>query len=119
MALLTAQNIAQTGLTATFSAVNSSDTVAQPTDQRLFLEVLNGGGGSINVTIPAQTTTIQNGMGGTVTISDMVVAVGAGVRKHIGPFPPAYVNSSGLVTINYSGTTTVTAAVIKLPRVPA
>lgn len=116
MAALTAQLIATTGLTPAYSAVNDGDTVKQPTDQRLFLHVKNGGGGSINVTVPAVQTEIDHPSGGRITVEDYVVAVGAGAEKMIGPFPPAYVDSSGDVTFNYSGTTSVTAAVLRLPR---
>lgn len=117
MAALTAQAILLAGIVPAYAAANDGDTIKQPTDQRLFLHVKNGGGGSINVTIPAVQTSLETDEAGTVTISDIVVAVAAGAEKMIGPFPPAYINASGNVTINYSGVTTVTAAAFKLPRV--
>lgn len=116
MAALTAQLIAQAGLTPAYASANDGDTVIQPTDQRLFLHVKNGGGGSINVTVAAVQTSVDHPSGGRMTVDDMVVAVGAGAEAMIGPFPPAYVNSSGQVTFNYSGVTSVTAGVFRLPR---
>ncbi len=53
---------------------------------------------------------------GSLTISDMVVAVAAGSEEMIGPFSDAYVDSAGNVNVAYSGTASVTAAAIRLPR---
>jgi len=115
MAALTLQNIDPAGLTPSYSAVNSQDTVAISTGQRVFLHVKNGGGGSINVTITAvKTAATVAGVGG-VTISDQVVAVGAGSEEMIGPFTEAFMDTDGVVTIDYSGTTSVTAAALQLP----
>lgn len=117
MAQLTPLVILAAGLTPAYSAVNSEDKVKQPTDQRLFLHVKNGGVGSINVTIPAVQTSVRTPSGGLMTVANLVVAVGAGAEKMIGPFPPAYVDSAGDVTIQYSGTSSVTANAFTLPRV--
>ena len=117
MAQLTPLVIALAGLATAYDAVNSEDKVKQPTDQRLFLHVKNGGGGSINVTIPVVQTAVRTPSGGSLTLSNIVVAVGAGAEKMIGPFPPAYVDASGDVTIQYSGTSSVTAKAFTLPRV--
>ena len=115
MAALTVQNIAPAGLEATYSAANSSETMAIDGNERHFLHVKNGGGGSINVTVTAvQTSTKKQGVG-TLTISNQVVAVGAAAEKFIGPFSNAYRNTSSNVAIAYSGTSSVTAAALKLP----
>jgi hypothetical protein len=74
-----------------------------------------GGVGSINVTIPAQRTSARVKGAGTLTISDIVVAVANGAEKIIGPIPEAYINASGNITVNYSGTSSVTAGAFKLP----
>ena len=64
MAALTVQNIALAGLVATYSAANSSETMAIDGNERHFLHVKNGGGGSINVTITAvQTSAKKQGVG--------------------------------------------------------
>jgi hypothetical protein len=117
MATLTALLIAKAGLVPAYAAANDGDVVAQPTDQRLFLHVKNGGGGSVNVTIPAVQATVNIPSAGAVAVPDIVVAVANGAEKMIGPFPPAYVNAAGMITINYSGVTDVTAAAFRLPRV--
>lgn len=116
MATVVAQSIAAAGLIPAYAAVNAADKALQPTDQRLFLHVKNGGGGSINVTIPAQQAAVDHPSGGRITLPDIVVAVGNGAEKMIGPFPPGYVDADGYVNFEYSGTTSVTAGVFRLPR---
>lgn len=115
MAALTIQTLAKAGLEPAYAAVNASDTFKNPSDERTFLHVKNGGGGSINVTITAQQTSAKVQGVGDITISDLVVAVPAGEERMIGPFSPVYVDSSGNVHVAYSGTTSVTAAAIRMP----
>lgn len=116
MAAITVQSVDPSGLTPSFSAVNSADTLAVDSSERHFLYVKNGGGGSINVTITAQQTSVNVSGVGDLAISDEVVAVGAGADAIIGPFTQAFINASGSVEIAYSGTTSVTAAGLKLPK---
>lgn len=116
MAAITVQTIGPSGVTPTYSAVNSADTMAVDSSERHFLHVKNGGGGNINVTITAQNTSASLAGVGTVTISDEVVEVTAGSEEMIGPFTAAFINTSGNVEIAYSGTTSVTAAGLKLPK---
>lgn len=116
MAVLSVQSVVDSGLTPALSAVNSEDTFVDDGSGRTFLEVVNGGGGSINVTVPAvQTTAVVPGVGA-LTISNIVVAVTNGQRRFIGPFTPAYRNSSGIVTVQYSGTSSVTAGAFKVVK---
>ena len=115
MAEYVVQTISRAGITPTFAAVASSDTFKCPSDLRNYLEVLNGSGSSINVTIAAVQTTVDTAVAGTVGVDDIVVAVAQTTgRKKIGPFPPAYINA-GSVTVAYSATTTVTAGAFRLP----
>lgn len=101
------------GVLAGGTAVSSSDTFPNANGGAVLL-VTNGGGGSINATIPAQITTRQaDGTFPAQTVGNLVVAVAAGTTKAIGPIPPAYVDSGGNTTVTYSGTTSVTAQVIK------
>lgn len=116
MAALSVQTVVDSGLTPALSAVSSSDTFQDDGSGRTYVEVANGGGGSINVTVPAQVVNANVPGVGNLTISDIVVAVGAGARKLIGPFTTAYRNSSGNVTLNYSGITSVTAGVFKVAK---
>lgn len=115
MADLTVQNIALAGLedTAAAAEVGGDDF---PNDGNTFLKVINGGGGSINVTAASNYTSPPTG----TAQADNVVAVGPGVTALIGPFPQSGFNDGdGKVNINYSGITTVTVAAISMGSVIA
>lgn len=79
-------------------------------DGRTYLEVTNGGGSPITVTLDIKPTVD----GGAVT--DRTVAVAAGARKRIGPFPPKLYNDSttGRAKVTYSGVTSVTVEAFKV-----
>lgn len=109
-ATLTPQDVVRTGLTHTFAAVDAANGNAFVNDGKTVLYVKNGGVGSTNVTISTPGTV--DGL----AIADLVVAVGNGVNKLIGPFPPGIYNQSdGNVNVDWSVGTSVTAAVIRLP----
>lgn len=81
---------------------------------REFIEVINGGGGAITVTITAQ------GSGHGQDYEDETISVGASDQAKIGPFSPLVFNDSNQrVQVTYSGVTSVTVAVFKLPLVPS
>lgn len=116
MALMTVQDIVVAGLNPVYSAAANGDTFADDGRGRTFLHVKNGGGGSINVTIPAQVASVNVPGYGSLARADLVVAVAAGAERMIGPFAEiAFKNSSGLVTVNYSAVTSVTSAAIRVP----
>jgi len=115
MAELTLQEVVASGVEPTYTAANSEDTVKVNTAQRNFLHVKNGGGSSINVTITAVKTSARVQGVGVVTVGDLVVSVPAGEERIIGPFTEAYMDTDGEVTIEYSGTSSVTAGVFSLP----
>jgi hypothetical protein len=107
---LTPQDVARTGIVHTFAAVDAANGNKFTNDGRCCLYVKNGGVGSIDVTIDTPGTVDGN------AVANLVVAVGAGVNKLIGPFPPGIYNQSdGNVNVDYSGGTSVTAAVIRVP----
>lgn len=116
MAALTVQTITDAGIVPAYAAVNASDTFVDDGSGRTFLHVKNGGGGSINVTVPAVKTNANIPGVGNLTISNIVVAVANGAEKMIGPFTEAYRDASGNVTAQYSGTTSVTAAAFKCAK---
>lgn len=117
MAALTVQTISKSGVTITpVSATALGDTIADDGKQRTFLEVINGGESSIDVTISKHATSVHAPGLGAVAVSDIVVAVGAGVTKLIGPFPDAYRGANGVIAVGYSAVTSVTVAAIGLPR---
>ena len=108
MAQLTVQKISQTGLAPAFAAAAAGgDTFAN--GGRAILHVKNGGAGSINVTINSVKPCDQG------FDHDVVVAVPAAGERIIGPFDPARFNdSSGNVSVTYSGVTTVTVAALEV-----
>lgn len=116
MAAMSIQTVVDTGLTPSLSAAANGDTVADDGTARTYVEVANGGGGSINVTVPAQQASVQVPGAGVLAIADIVIAVAAGARKLIGPFTRAYINTAGNVTLNYSGVSSVTAGAFKLAK---
>lgn len=116
MATLTVQTITDSGIVPTLAAVNASDEFEDDGTSRTFIEVANASGGSINVTIPKVQASVNVPGVGSLTLSDIVVAVANGATKLIGPFTTAYRNSSGKVTVNYSGTSSVTAGAFKCAK---
>ena len=95
-------------LKATTAASAGGDKVA-PNDHG-FLEVNNGGGSSITVTVavPGNTKYGQ-------AAPDVAVAIAAGANKRIGPFPVDLADpSDGLVAITYSGVTSVTVEALEV-----
>jgi len=113
---LTVEDIARTGLEATYNAAASGDGNAiDNSSHRMFLHVVNGSGGSIDVTV--QTPNTVDGL----TIQDLVVAVPAGEDRFIGPFPDMYdqVDADNsiptAIKVTYSSVTSLTVAAIRLP----
>ena len=108
MATLTAQVMTRAGLEVTYSAA----TVSPGYDQFLnygnqFIHIRNGHSGDQTVTISTPAT--LDGL----DVNPRSVVITANEERFIGPFPPAvYNNSSGLVTLSYSGVTALTLAVI-------
>jgi len=118
MAALTVSDVVPAGLTYALAAAGGSgDTIADDGREQTYLAVANASGGSINVTLTAQTTTVNVPGVGAMTISDRVVAVANSTTKLIGPFSSAYRNASGNVAVSYSATTSVTVGAFRLPRV--
>jgi hypothetical protein len=109
MAILTTRQQTQAGtIPAPVAAAAGGDRV-QP-GATTFLRVINGGGGSITVTVDS---VAPCSMG---FDHDLSVAVAAGVTKDIGPLPASRfaATSDGLVAITYSGVTTVTVEAVSV-----
>lgn len=106
MAVIAAQTMVRAGLEATYSAAAAGgDTFLNYGNQ--FIHVKNGHSGDQTVTI--ETPGTVDGL----AISNRSVVVTAGEERFIGPFPPAYYNNStGYVSLTYSGVTALTIAVI-------
>lgn len=107
MAQLAYQQIAITGLEATFAAATGGgDTVAP--DDRGFIRVKNGGGSPITVTI------VRPGSQFGQANPDIPVTVTNAEERDIGPLPRELADTDGLIDITYSGVTSVTVAALRL-----
>jgi len=96
MALLTAQAVVKTGLAPVYSAVSASDTVTPVPGSKLFLHVKNGNGSACTA----------------ATNPTVSVPASTGDRM-IGPLPAEMADpATGLITVQYSVTATVTAALV-------
>lgn len=101
MALLTNIQVIGSGTLMVPAAVSASDTVAVD-PSGLIYEVINGGASPDTVTIVDPGAT-PAGNPGTATGT----SVAAGTRREWVLYP-SYQNSSGIITITHSNTTTVT-----------
>lgn len=107
MALLSPQSVDITGLTPTYSAVNAADTV--PRRDGLVLHVKNGdvAGTDVAIVVPGTKFGQAN--------PDVVVTVAAGGDSFIHiPNDPSLLNTSGVIDVTYTNTTSVTAALLEL-----
>jgi hypothetical protein len=78
-------------------------------DERNFIHVKNGSGGTLTVTI--QTSVTLDGL----AVSDLTVTIANGAEKMIGPFPLQYYNQTdGSVYVDWSTITSVTVAALRL-----
>ncbi len=112
MALLTAQDVARTGLAPSYTAVSASDTFAN--DGTVVLHVKNTSGTVDTVTV-ASVAQCNQGSSHNVTVT---VPITTGDRM-IGPFEPSRFNDpvTGYVTVTHSQTTGVTCALIRVSAV--
>ncbi len=106
MATLVVQKPSLTGVTVTFvSAAGGGDVF--PNTGREFIHIKNGDASSHDITVNSVTPCDQG------ADHDLVVAVGAGVTKAIGPFATTRFNDgSGNVSLTYSAVTSVTIAIV-------
>jgi hypothetical protein len=102
MAALTTLQITPAGAANTLAAAAGGGDTFVP-DDRTYLEVNNGSGGAITVTLAAvQTASDHNSV-----IPANAVSVGAGARVNIGPLPASIYTGA----ITYSGVTSLTVGV--------
>ena len=106
MALLTVQQIGSPS-TPTYAAVAATDTVAAD-PAGLILHVKNAGGTSDTVTLTDPGTTPA---GSAATNPSFTVPITTGDRMY--KLSPSLQNSSGIITISHSFTTSVTCAVFR------
>ncbi|MGL5709969.1 MAG: hypothetical protein ACRCW9_03895 [Cetobacterium sp.] len=103
------QSMLNTGTVVTTESANADGNYFN-NDGHTYLQVTNGGGSSINVTIASPVNCSQG------STHPIVVAVGAGVTKYIGGFDKTRFNDpvTGRVNVTYSAVTTVTVAVVSV-----
>jgi hypothetical protein len=105
VAQLSAQAPNIQGAAMTYSAVSSSDTCVPGNNVYLHVKTV-GTGATVTVVVP-----------GTLygeTLADVDVTLSTNVDRHIGPLVAGLADpSTGLVTITYSTTTAVTAALLQ------
>jgi hypothetical protein len=109
MALLTAVSVLSTATTVTAASMSTSDTIAAADVgvNGALLNVINGGGSSINVTLSDPGSTAVSNPG---TTTAQAVANGADRWFRISP---GHVNSSGVATVTLSSATSVTYKLIR------
>lgn len=109
MATLQYSQISIAGTLAAPVAASAGGDKVAPND-RGFLDVNNGSGASITVTVdvPGNTKYGQ-------AAPDVAVAIAAGARRRIGPFPADLAQAAdGLVAITYSAVTSVTVEALQV-----
>ena len=117
MATLTAQKIKDLGTVATMTAAtNGGDEFLNTGLEFLFFQNAHASA-SYDVVVAAQVTNIHHQQFGTVTKENIVKSVSAGDEVFIGPFKQAAFNdSNNKVQISYSGTTSLSVAVLYLDQ---
>jgi len=115
---ITVQDIVQTGLERTLAAANTDGSKFLNTGREM-IEVVNGAGSDITVTInynPDNKSTL-NPSG--LAVTDRAVVVTAGENRLIGPFPPSqFSDSTNFAHFTYSAVTSVTVSVLRLANDP-
>lgn len=108
MALLPTQQVAITGTTVTFQAAAGGGDTLTP-DDRTCLELKNASGGNITATIAVP----GSFYGQPLADVAIVVPLTSG-HVRIGPLGPALADpTTGLITVTYSGVTSLTAAAVR------
>lgn len=114
MALLLPQSVAVAGLAPTYSAVNSTDTIAQAQGVVQFLHVKNANASAVTVTIADGGKTPGGSSASNPTVT---VPANTGDRM-IGPLKNVMADqTTGLLSVQYSATASVTAALVSVPTV--
>jgi hypothetical protein len=107
MALGTVQQITAAGITPVFGTPGATETVIPNDDQ--FLYITNGGGSAITVTFTDPTTTLA---GSAATNPSYSIAAAASRIIYLNP---VLANpGTNLVTVTFSSTTSVTAALFRM-----
>lgn len=113
MATLTVEDVTESGLNATYNAADAGgDTFANDSSEKIFLHVKNGDASEHTVTVTPVTTSKEVQGFGSMTKSNVSVAVPASEERFIGPFPFQAFGEDPDIT--YDDVTSVTIAVLKV-----
>lgn len=108
MATLAVQAVLQSGIVPTFTAASAGGDLF-PNDGRTYLHIKNGGAGAVTVTVDSFTPCSYG------FDHDIVISIPAGAERIIGTFPPnRFNNDSSMVSVSYSGVTSVTVAAFRV-----
>ena len=116
MAVLTIQEgTAAAGLNPTLAASDAAGDSFVNDGNTVFV-VENSNAATRTLTVTAQvTTTDKAGFGRTLTVPNQVATIAATTgRTILGPFPKAYEDANGRVTVTYSAVTNVTVAAVRI-----
>ena len=115
---LTVVSVTEAGVAATLGAATATDGDSFDNRNkrgRAVIVVLNGSGGSITVSIPAQKTSSRKQGFGAVTKADAGGSVANGATKYFGPFDDCFEDANGKVKAICSAVSSVTVGVLYLP----
>lgn len=116
MADFTVETLAEDVLAATYNTADAGGD-SFTNDGRTFIHVKNGDASGITVTVTAQRTSGAVEDMGVLAKSDATGAVAANGDAFFGPFPVrAFNDGAGKAAIGYSAVTSVTVAIIRMPR---
>ncbi len=104
MATLATQLVTRAGVIPSYAAAAGGGDAFTP-GPTVWLHAKNASGGSITITVvTSKTDAIGN------PVADNTIAIAAGAEKAFGPFPYEHYadNATGLGSITYSGTTSLT-----------
>ena len=112
MAVLAVNSISPSGVQVTHvAAAGGGDTVR--CGERVFISVINDGGGSVTVTV--DDTKTREPAGAAAFDPDLEVVIAPGTEKFIGPLPASrFANDGGFAAVTYSGVTSVTVAALNV-----
>tara|TARA_R110000851_G_scaffold30062_4_gene82179 strand:+ start:1660 stop:2010 length:351 start_codon:yes stop_codon:yes gene_type:complete len=113
MALITSQNISETGIIPTLTAAAASATFENSGSE--FLMIHNDSGLSTVVECVTQVTSIDLARYGEVTKANASLTLATQTIGYIGPFPPAsYNDEDGIATVTVSVTDNIRVAVLTI-----
>ncbi len=116
MAILSIQEGTQAaGLNPTLASADSAGDSFLNDGQTVFV-LENSNAATRTLTVTAQvTSTDKAGFGRALTVPNQVATIAANTgRTILGPFPPAYNDANGRVTVNYSANAGVTVGAVRI-----